>query len=542
MNKIINKTRQFIFAKQTSMFSSAIMLSVMIVISRLFGFLRYRTLSSFFGKEDLDIFFASFRIPDIVFELLITGALTSTIIPIFIKYQNNKEELSINISSIINLILVVMGLLIFILLLTMDFIVPIMTPGFDAGKTEAVIMFSQLLLIGQLPLLIIGNFLTGISQANKMFFLPSLAPILYNLAIILGVVFFSSSFFLLAPIFGVVIGAVLFILIQLPVLNDSSFTYSFILKKTAGMVEFFRIVVPRALTVVFAQIDATVDLVLTTLLGAGSYTVFYFAQHLQLLPVSVIGVAFGQASLPYLSEVYQAGRKEDFKKIITESMLNLFFFTIPIASFFIFARTPLVRLFFGGQKFDWEATVATAVTLSFFSLSLPFHAIYYFITRCFYAFMDTKTPFIVSVATILVNTLLSSVFVIIYKLPVWFLAGSFSFSMILNVTILLFILNKKISGMDFKYIIYESLKMVTATLASSVIVYFVMKFLDGLIFNTAYTINVFFLLLTGSILFFLLYLFTSWLLNVKEFYLIGKLILKAKEYQKKIVEFYTVYE
>ena len=138
MNKIINRTRQFIFAKQTSMFSSAMMISVMIVISRLFGFLRYRTLSGFFGKEDLDIFFASFRIPDLVFEILITGALTSTIIPIFIKYQKNKEELSVNISSIINLILLVMASVIVVLLLTMDFIVPWMTPGFDKQKTETV--------------------------------------------------------------------------------------------------------------------------------------------------------------------------------------------------------------------------------------------------------------------------------------------------------------------------------------------------------------------------------------------------------------------
>ena len=143
MNKIIDRTRQFILAKQTSMFSSAMMLSVMIVISRLFGFFRYRTLSGLFTKEELDIFFASFRLPDLVFEILITGALTSTIIPIFIKYQGNKEELNVNISSIINLILVVMGGLIVILYLSMGIIVPLITPGFDSQKIEAVILYSQ---------------------------------------------------------------------------------------------------------------------------------------------------------------------------------------------------------------------------------------------------------------------------------------------------------------------------------------------------------------------------------------------------------------
>src|SRR3989344_5902450 len=533
MNKIIDKTRQFIFAKQTSMFSSALMLAVMIIVSRLFGFLRYRALSGLFSKEELDIFLASFRLPDLVFEILITGALTSTIIPFFIKYQSDREELSLNISSIINLILLLMVGLIAVLFISMDFIVPAITPGFNKEKIEAIILYSRLLLVGQLPFLIIGNFLTGIAQANRMFFLPAVGPILYNLTIILSALVFSSKFFLLAPILGVVVGAILFVLIQLPVLKDSSFNYSFILKKTAGMIEFFRIVVPRALTVVFAQIDATIDLILTTLLGAGSYTVFYFAQHLQLLPVSVIGVAFGQASLPYLTEVYQAKKFEEFKKIVVDSVLNLFFFTIPIASFFIFARTPLVRLFFGGPKFDWEATVSTAITLSFFSFSLPFHTIYYFITRCFYAFLDTKTPFFVSIISILVNTVLSLVFVLILKLPVWYLAASFSFAMIINVTSLILILAHKIEGLNFRLLIIESAKMITVTVIASLLVYFLMKFLDELVFDTAYTINVFFLLTVGGLVYFCLYLFFSWLFEGREIYLVGKLIFKAKEYKKK---------
>ena len=131
------------------------------------------------------------------------------------------------------------------------------------------------------------------------------------------------------------------------------------------------------MTVLVHQVDATIDLTLTSLLGAGSYTVFYLAQHLQLLPVSVIGMAYGQASLPYLSELFQEKKIDQFKKIVADSILSLFFLTIPIASFFIFARTPLVRLFFGGQKFDWAATVQTAVALSYFALSLPVHSIYY---------------------------------------------------------------------------------------------------------------------------------------------------------------------
>lgn len=542
MDKFINRTKLFIFSKQRSIFSSALILAFMIVLSRLFGFLRFRILANFFNKEELDIFFASFRVPDLIFEILITGALTATLIPIFIKYQKDKKDLSINISSIINVIFIVMAAVIVTLFLFLDQIMPLITPGYSAQKIAQIIFFSRLLLIGQLPFLIAGNFLTGIGQADKMFLLTAVAPIIYNIVIISATVIFASNLFLLAPIIGVIVGAFFFFVVQLPLLTKSSFTYSLIIRRTTGLTEFLRMIVPRALTVIVAQIDATIDLTLTTLLGAGAYTVFYLAQHLQLLPVSVIGIAFGQASLPYLSEIFQEKKIDELKDIITQSILNLFFFTIPIMSFFIFTRTPLIRLFFGGQKFDWEATVATAVTLSYFSLSLPFHSVYYFLTRCFYAILDSKTPFFIGVVSIVINTLLSLIFIFVFKLPVWALAISFSFAMVLNVLLLFIFLLKRLPGFNLRFLFLESLKISLVTLFSSLIVYYSMKLMDGLIFDTSRTINVFFLLLTGGIIYLLLYLFLSWVVDVKEIYLLTKLLRKAREYQKKFIEIYTSYE
>src|SRR3989338_2295703 len=234
MNKIVEKTRNFIFAKQTSIFSSAILISVMIIIARLFGFFRYRVLSGLFTKEELDIFLASFRIPDLVFEILITGALTSSLIPILIKYQKNKHELDINFSSIVNIIFLALFAFIFILYMAMGIIVPIITPGYSEDKIISIVFYSRLLLVGQLPFLIAGNLLTGIGQAKKMFFLPALAPVFYNLAIVVFALVFSPSLFLLGPILGVVVGALLFLIIQIPILVTSdSVDYLPIIRKTA---------------------------------------------------------------------------------------------------------------------------------------------------------------------------------------------------------------------------------------------------------------------------------------------------------------------
>jgi putative peptidoglycan lipid II flippase len=542
MDKFLDKTKRVIFARQGGMFSSALILSVMIVISSIFGFLRYRILAGFFSKEELDIYFASFRIPDLVFEILITGALTSSFIPIYIRFQKSKDELGENISSIINLISLFLFAFVILVFIFMDKIIFLITPGFDVAKTEAIVYYSRLLLIGQLPFMVFGNFLTGIGQANKIFLVTSLAPIVYNLAVIVSTIFFAKHLFLMAPIIGIILGAVLFFLIQLPLLFKSEFRYRPIIRITSGVKDFFRMVVPRVFTVLASQLDATIDLTLTTLLQAGAYTVFYLAQRLQLLPVSVIGIAFGQASLPYLSEICEAKRVDEFKRVIVDSVLNLFFLSIPLMSFFIFARTPLIRLFFGGQKFDWEATVMTAVTLSYFSLSLPFHTIYYFLTRCFYALLDSRTPFIISFFSILLNAGLSFIFVLVLKLPVWSLALAFSASIIVNTLLLFFILHRKTLGLDLRLMFVETAKISLATIIASVFVYYLMKLLDGLVYDTSRTINVFFLLLTGALTYFLLYLFLAWVFEIKEIYLISKMLIKAKEYRRKILEIYVSYE
>ena len=178
MERFFKKTKNFIFSKQGSIVSSALILSVMIIVSRFFGFIRYRTLAGFFNKEELDIFFASFRIPDLVFEILITGALTSTFIPIFIRYQNNKKELSESISTIINTIFLGLIFFIVVLCLFLEIFMPFITPGYSQIKNEQVVLYSRLLLLGQLPFLVLGNFLTGIGQANKTFLLTAIAPIL----------------------------------------------------------------------------------------------------------------------------------------------------------------------------------------------------------------------------------------------------------------------------------------------------------------------------------------------------------------------------
>lgn len=541
MNKLIQQTRKLFLGAQGGMFSSAMILSFMIIVSRIFGFIRYRTLAGYFTKDQLDIFFASFRIPDLVFELLITGALTSSLIPIYIKYQKDEKERREITSSIFNFISIILAVVIVVLLPFLHIIIPLITPGFQGDKLNEVVVFSRILLLGQLPFLVLGNFFTGIAQARKLFLATAIPPIIYNLSVIVATLLFASTYGLYAPIIGINMGAILFAAMQLPAVWDEIVNWRPIFAFHNGVKDFFRMIGPRLLTILVAQIDATIDLTLTTLLGSGAYTIFYFAQHLQLLPVSVIGMAFGQASLPYLTEMIESKKKEDFAQIITESLLNILFLTVPIAVYFVFARTPLVRMFFGGEKFDWDATVQTAFLLSYFAISIPLHSIYYLLTRCFYALLDSKTPFYSSIIGVVANTLLSIVAILVFHMPVWSLGVSFSLSMALQVGILFFLLQKRALFRFIPFLLSLG-KIILAGVVAAPIPYVLIKLMDNLLIDTTRTVNILFLLITSALVYFLLYLFVAWFIGIQELSIIAQLTIKAKEFQKKITEIYTSYD
>ena len=542
MNNLLKKTRDVILTRQSGIISSSIIIASMMIVARIFGFARYRVLNGFFVKEELDLFYAAFRVPDFVFEVLITGALTTTFIPFYLKYTKDRRKQSEFTSSLINVITLALFVFVIVLFVFMPWVVGAITPGFSQEMLTQITFLSRLLLIGQLPFLVFGNILTGLSQANKMFLIPAFAPILYNIAIVAATYLLAPSIGLYSTVIGVVGGAFLLFACQLMVLPKIDFKYLPTVKYLSEIISFFRLVIPRVLTVLAAQIEATIDLTLTSFLAQGSYTIFYLAQHLQLLPVSIIGISIGQASLPYLTEMYQEKKFEDLKNVVVDSLNNILFLTVPIAGFFIVNRTPIVRLVYGASKFDWDATVLTAMTMSYFCLSLPFHSIYYFITRCFYAAMDSKTPFYVSIASIIFNAALSFYAIAIAKMPVWALGLTFSLTISIEVVVMLVIYASKINGFSFKTLMFETSKVVVASSLSSLVAYDIRKLLDGLIFDTSRTLNLLFLMIITFAIMTVTYIFAVWTLDSRGLFILSKVIIGIKTMPKRLSAFFSPVE
>jgi len=539
MNKILEQTRNLIFQKQKDILSSVIILSAMMILSRFLGLVRNRTYATYFSKEDLDLLLAAFRLPDFVFEVLITGALSSAFIPIFIKYKQHSKELSENISSIINVISLLMLAFIGISFVFAHSIIQLITPGFTPAQIQEVVYMSRILIASQLPFFIYGNVLSGIAQANRIFMLTAVAPLLYTIAVIVGTVVLSPTYWLYGPIIGTVIGAFLFFFIQIPVLHFTHFHFHVRSFNRTVIKEFFTLFLPRTFSVLTSQIEQTIDLSLATLAGSGSVTIVNFAQRLQLFPVAFVGMAFGQASLPYISKLFKDKKIKEIRGLFVDSALQLLYLSVPMSLFFIFARTPLVRIAYGGRKFDWEATVMTASALSYFAVSIPSHSIFYFITRAFYAAHDSRTPLFINLFSIILNIFLSVLFITYLHLPVAFLGVSFSTAITLNVFIHFWAFYNKVGGYDVTRLIHHTIKIYIASFLSSLPAYIIIKLFDQLIFDTTRTLNVFSLLAIAGVVFSITYLFFSWLFHIEEVYILTRLFRKLTSLQKHVQETVT---
>lgn len=517
--------------KQHSIGSAAFVLMVMVLASRVLGLVRDRMLSARFSPDDLGVYFAAFRLPNLLFELLVMGAFTSAFIPIFTKYiaKNREDDAYRMAATLINVCLVILLVLMVPLLVWTREISRFLAPGFSAQQIDQMIMFTRIMMIFQVVPLLIGNFFTGILQSYNLFLVPALAPVVYNVGIIAGILLLTHAMGLYAPVVGVGIGAILFLAIQIPLIVAAGYRHRLIADiHQKGVQEVAALIGPRALGLAVSQIDTTVDLILATLLGARMVTIFNFAQHLQQLPVGLFGTTIAQAALPMLSLASVKEDAESFKKSLLSAMHQILFFVLPVSVLFIVLRTPIVRLVFGASRFDWPATVATGMTLSAFSISLFAQSLIHVLARGFYALYDTKTPVVIGVIAITVNTVLSIIFVQVYKLPVWSLGLSTSIASFVNAGLLLVLLDKRLHAFSRKELLLPPVQMLVAALVAGVIIYIPLKLLDQLVFDTTRTFGL--LLLTGSsgLLGLSTYFFIAWVLGVGEVHSFIRLLKKVR--------------
>lgn len=462
--------RNLLNGESKTITGAALLLGAASLASRFLGIFRDRVLAGQFGAGDtLDVYYAAFRIPDMIFNLLVLGALSAGFIPIFtaaLCKQGGEEKDRRTAWSIANGLVNIMGIALLlvcgILIIFSPQIVPLITPGFGPEKMALTVRMTQIMMIGPF-FLGLSNIFGSVLQSFKRFFIYSLAPIVYNVGIIIGALFFVEWWGVYGLAFGVVVGAAAHMLVQLPATFYLGYRYKWIFDLADKNVrKIGKLMIPRTLGLATSQINLVVMTVIASTLPVGSLAVFNLANNLQYFPIGIIGVSFAVAAFPILGELVASGRKEDVKKSFSHTTRQILFFIIPASVLLLVLRAQIVRVILGSGRFNWEDTILTSDALAFFVVSLFAQALIPLLARFFYALQDTKTPFFIGLFSAAVNII--AAFLLAKPFGVVGLALAFSISSLLNFCLLWILLRFKFGSLDELNILTSTLKISIAAL------------------------------------------------------------------------------
>lgn len=518
-NNFLRKGLSILVSRQTNILTAAFIIMVTILLSQVLGLVRQRLLVSIFGASDiLGVYLASSRLPDFLFQLVIAGALSSAFIPVFSDYLGKQkyEEAHRVASTLLVLGLISFSILAIILFIFAGVFSKVMAPGFSNEQIAMMATLMRIIIIGEL-FFIVGSFFSAVLQSYSHFFIPGIAAALYNLGIIIAIIIFYPMVGIFSAAYGVILGAFIFVVVQLPLIRNVKFSFkpSFSIKES-GIIQVIKLMWPRTLSIAIFQLGTVITVTLVSFLPSPgrNYVIFDYAQTLAFAPVVLFGQAIAQAAFPVLSR--EKDKLEDFKTTFITSFNQMLYLVLPISVLFFVLRIPIVRLIYGAAQFDWGATVLTGRTLAFFSLSIFAQALIYLVSRGFYALHDTKIPLIVGTATTILMIGLGALFIFVNHLGVESLAIAFSIASIVNLLISFFLLDRKVGGFKKSTFLFSIAKISLATVFTGLALYVPIKLLDKLVFDTTKTVNL--ILLTGvsSFLGLSLYLFLTWLFDVKE--------------------------
>ena len=534
VQKLFRASQDFFNRKSNNILSAAVIIGVSYLASALLGLVRNRLLATrFFGgmEADLDIYFAAFVIPDTIFQLLVVGAISAAFIPIYQDYSKDSEEKA---HELANSALTTIGLVFFVIsALVAIFARPLsgIIAHFPPEKLDLMANLVRLMSVAQM-LFTVSAFLTGVLQSQRRFLMPAIAPLLYNIGTILGVYFLSPSLGIYSAALGVVLGSILHMVVQIPTAIAIGYRPKISFQpKHPGVIAMLQLMPPRSLALGLDQIERWVAVNLTSLLAAGSLSIFNFARQLYILPISLFGVSLSQASFPALSEEAGSPDKSKFKSILSKTILQIFFFALPASVLVLILRVPLVRIAFGAKSFPWEATLTTGRALAFLALTIAPQAVTQTLTRALHALKDTRTPVYTGIITMISFVALAFIFGR-FNLGVVGITLAMSISNLIDFLLLYWIIRHRVGSLGISTNIY---KMIIASTATAISLWLPMRLLDQLVFDTTRTIPLVLLTLITSTVGFAVYLSFCALFRIDELQEVIQIAKKLGNWRKILV-------
>ena len=533
-----------VLRKQTNnITSAAFILALSSIASALLGLFRDRLLAGRFGAGiELDIYYAAFRIPNLVFGLLISGGIIAAFLPVFSEYYGKDKKRAWELTSnVLNIFLLFSILICGLLVIFAPYFIHLVVPGFDAASKAMTVLLTRLIFLS--PIFFgISNILSSILQYFNRFVVYALAPVFYNLGIILGIVCFVPFFGLTGLAYGVILGAFLHWFIQLPSVIGSGFSYKLIFNfKSSGLVKIVKLMIPRTFSAITSHFNLIVITAIASTLGAGNIAVFNLSEHLRSLPIGIIGGSFAVAAYPFLARLWAKGDKEEFFKKLASTFKQTLFLIIPFSFLLFLLRGQIVRVILGTGKFSWFDTRLTAASLGLFALGIFAYALIPFIIRAFFSLQDTKRPLIASIISAGLSVGFSFLFVWLLKFPNFFhnfisqllnlgdieniavigLSLAVSLAGIFQLFLLLFFFYRKVGDFHIKEIRKSLGKILLASFLMSLIVYLTL-YLISLFINVLTVEGVLIQTVFAGLIGIFSYLFFALLLKLEEVELIKK--------------------
>lgn len=522
MTDLFRKSLNLLLRRQTNILSAAFVIMGTVVVSQILGVLRERLLVSIFGASNtLGIYNYSMILPDTLFLLIVASALSTAFIPVYSDYLAKHKE--IEAQKVASTLLAAFLIIFFILSVILIIFAPQVLTIFNLGgkfTEQQVLLMANLMRIavfGQL-IFIIATFFTALLQSYNHFFLPGVAAASYNLGIILGILMFHPLAGIYAAPIGVILGALIFCLVQLPLITKLGFRFepSLAYLRSEGFRRILKLMWPRTIQNFIQQLGTlALAIFITLLIDPGRMKLLFdYARTLTFAPVMLFGISIAQAAFPILSR--EKDRIDDFKQTFISSFNQMLYIILPISAIILILRIPIVRLAYGADAFDWEATVLTGRILAYISISIFAQALIELVNRAFYSLQDSKTPLIVSTVTTAFLIIFTYLLIIYTPMGIEGVALAFTVKNILHFVIMFIILDIRVQRFNKPALLSTALKFLVATVFTGFALYIPIKLLDQLVFDTTRTINLIILTGISSMAGLSLYLFLTWLFNIKE--------------------------
>ncbi len=439
---MVNKVLNILNREISGLHEAAYLLGIFAIASQILALVRDRVFAYTFGAgRVLDIYYASFRIPDLIFVSVASLVSISILVPFFMeKFKSGEENGKKFVDAAFSIFFVCIISVSVIAYILIPFLVPVVFPGIENQLAkESLITLSRIVLLSPI-LLGISNFLASITQIYNRFFIYAVSPLLYNLGIIVGVVFLYPIFGTNGLALGVVLGALLHCLVQVPfVIEKRLFPRVRLPLQFAEVKKLALLSLPRMLALSANQIATFFLVSFASLMSVGSIAIFNFSWNLQSVPLSIIGASYASAAFPALSRFITEGKRDKFLDQMTTSTRHIIFWSIPLTALFVVLRAQIVRTILGSGHFSWSDTRLTAACLAIFAFSVIAQCLLLLFIRAYYALGQTWKPLIINVLSSIFLVLIGFFLVKIFnssKIFSYFIESMFKVDSVLGSTVL----------------------------------------------------------------------------------------------------------